>query len=229
MNLVLAFASINVHKKQIKQDERNQIYLMSLRQLKRVLPAGCKLVIIENTGFLSSPQLTESGKNLESEFRDVDVFSLNQNTGAINKGLGELTMLKAYLELNNHLDFERIIYLTLRQIHSSPYTIQKILSSKAEIVVGNPDFYFLDGRVEVSGKERQFNDMCFGGTRETIVGYSKYFCTKQELMEAQGLSSEQLLWNYVQDNGLDIERLSMLGVIRCAGDQKSDPSAWHYI
>lgn len=229
MNLVLGFASVNIHKSSKQQDNRNQIYLMSLKQLNRVLPRNCKLVIVENTGFFSSPQSLESGKLLESEMRNYDHFSLNQNSGKSNKGLGELSMLRTFLELNNHKRFQKIIYLTLRQIHTSPYSIERIINSEAQIVIGNPDFYFLDGRIEISGKDKQFNDMCFGGTTDSIVQYSRYFDSERESMEAQGLSSEQLLWNYINDTGIKTEKLPMLGAIRCAGDLKSDVKAWHYI
>lgn len=229
MNLVLGFASINIHKSRRKQEARNLIYLMSLKQLARVLPRDCKLVVVENTGFFSSPQASESGKLLEAEMRNYDHFSLNNNSGKSNKGFGELNMLKAYLELNLHIKFDRIIYLTLRQIHASPYAIEMILSSEAQLVVGNPDFYFLDGRIEMSGKNKQFNDMCFGGATNALVRYSKYFDNQQENMAAQGLSSEQLLWNYINETETETEKLPMLGAIRCAGDLKSDIKAWHYI
>jgi len=229
LNLVIAFASVNIYRSNSKQNARDAIYLQSLRRISKVLPKDTKFVIIENTNFLSSPVKTIEAAKLVDEFKMHEVFSIPQNLGTSNKGIGELSMLLEYSKTFLTDNFRRIAYLTLRQIHTSPYALERILQSEKPIVVSNPDFYFLDGRSEYSKKGNQFNDMCFGGDLNTMIKYVSYFEKHLELMLRNQLSSEQLLWKYVTDEKIETEDLNMLGVLRCAGDDRRNSSAWHYI
>lgn len=229
MNMVLAFASINVHKNNILQENRNSIYLQSLNQLIRVIPTGTKLLVLENTGFLRQPHSSKIANQLFSTLCKVDVLSLSENSGKSNKGIGELDMLNAYLSDFKMSQIKRLVFATMRQIHLSPYAIERILNSDKSLVLSNPDFFFLDGRKSHPGSTNQFNDMCFGGNLENIKQYSEYFRERREIMREAKISSEQLLWRYVQDAGIDYETLDQLGIVRCAGDDVSKISAWHYI
>jgi len=229
MNLVLAFASIDVHRNNSLQENRNSIYLQALNQLIRIMPTETKLVVLENTGFLRKPHSSETAKQLFSTLRTIDVLSLSDNSGKANKGIGELDMLSAFISGFKMSHIKRVVFATLRQIHLSPYALDRILNSDKPMVLSNPDFFFLDGRNSQPGSSNQFNDMCFGGNFENIKQYSEYFRERRDTMLEAKVSSEQLLWQYVQDSRIDYETLDQLGILRCAGDQVSKISTWHYI
>lgn len=229
MNIVLAFASIDVHKNNTLQENRYSIYLQSLNQLTRIIPTGTKLLVLENTGFLRKHHNSKIANQLFSALRKIDVLSLSENSGKSNKGIGELDMLNAYLSDFKMNHIKRLVFATMRQIHLSPYAIDRILNSDKPLVLSNPDFFFLDGKKSHPGSTNQFNDMCFGGNLENIKQYSEYFRERREMMMEARISSEQLLWRYVQDSRIDYETLDQLGIVRCAGDDVSKISTWHFI
>lgn len=225
----MAFASIYVHKNKTLQENRNSIYLQALTQLIRIIPTDSKLLILENTGFLTKPQRSESANQLRTTLRNVDVLSLSDNSGKVNKGIGELDMLSAYMSDFKTDHIKRVVFATMRQIHLSPYAIDRILNSDKPMVLSNPDFFFLDGRKSHPGSTNQFNDMCFGGNLEEIKQYAEYFLERRDSMIEAKTSSEQLLWRYVQDSRVNYETLDQLGIVRCAGDDMSKINTWHYI
>lgn len=76
---------------------------------------------------------------------NVNFNFLSNNSGAINKGIGELDMACSIVESLISKNYERVIWFSGRHLLTSEGILSCCLNSQAELVVSNPDFYFLNG------------------------------------------------------------------------------------
>jgi hypothetical protein len=194
-----------------------------------VLPNDCEVVIVENTNYFQKTPKRQEDIDLSNLAELFRVISLDSNSGSSNKGIGELEMLN---EASLKIDFsayKKIIYFTGRQIHTTPFALNKIIDSGKDLVVSNPKFRFLDGHKEYPGSKFQYNDMCFGGTSRAILDYRNYYLTNKDLMSSQGLSSEELLYKFIEQSNFIVEKLPYLGILRNQSDSSRKIETWHII
>ena len=217
-NLALAFCSLRpVQLSEQVNDAREKEYLISLSQLKRVLPNSFDMVICENT--IDNPQQIKNN-DLRTFFENSEMCSLGSegNIGTKNKGMGELLMLKTALEQTDLDNYENIAYVTGRHFFTCPYVFEKIENLEKQALVSNPDFYFLNGNFIGSHKEGLYNDMFFSMKSSVMVGYADYAMSNLNSAISQHTSSEQLLFNYINQNDIEYEWLDWLGLVRNAWD-----------
>jgi len=73
---------------------------------------------------------------------------------------------------------------------------------------------FLDGRFSESSKDCLYNDMFFSMKSKTMVDYANYAMEYVRSDSSQHLGSEQLLYNFINENKIQCEWLKWLGIIR---------------
>ena len=217
-HLALAFCSLRpVQLSEQVNDAREKEYLISLNQLKRVLPSSFNLVICENT--IDNPQQI---KNYELrtllESSELCALGSEGNIGTKNKGMGELLMLKTSLQESDIDNYENIAYVTGRHFYTCPYAFEKIETLEKQALVSNPDFYFLNGQFIGSHKQGLYNDMFFAMKSSVMLDYSNYAMNNLNNAISQHTSSEQLLFNFINENNVEYEWLDWLGLIRNAWD-----------
>ncbi len=221
-NLALAFCSLRpVQLSEQVNDAREKEYLISLNQLKRVLPSSFNLVICENT--IDNPQQIKNNE-LRTLLESSELCALGSegNIGTKNKGMGELLMLKTALEKSDIDNYENIAYVTGRHFYTCPYAFEKIETLEKQALVSNPDFYFLNGQFIGSHKQGLYNDMFFAMKSSVMLDYSNYVMNNLNNAISQHISSEQLLFNFINENNVEYEWLDWLGLIRNAWDITSN-------
>ena len=213
-NLALGFCYLRpVQLSEEVNDARENEYFISLQQLKRVLPDSFDLLICENT--IDNP---EEIKNTElRQFlskSEMCATGSKGNIGTTNKGMGELLMLKTALEETDLDNYKNISYITARRFFTCPYVFEKTENLKKEALISNPNFYFLNGKFIESHKQGLYNDMCFSMKSPVMVNYANYAMDiiSKNISELPG--SEQLLYNFINENKIDYEWLEWLGLIR---------------
>jgi len=105
------------------------------------------------------------------------------------------------------------------------------LNSQAELVVSNPDFYFLSGDKVLSEKNGLLNDMLFGISLRMFKKYVEFFETSRSRLIDENIGSEQLLYQFVTHSNPTIERMMQLGVLRRENKVKwhwVETSEWHF-
>ncbi len=127
-------------------------------------------------------------------------------------------MLKTALEQTDLDNYENIAYVTGRHFFTCPYVFEKIENLEKQALVSNPDFYFLNGNFIGSHKEGLYNDMFFSMKPSVMLGYADYAMSNLNNAISQHTSSEQLLYNYINQNNIEYEWLDWLGLVRNAWD-----------
>lgn len=141
---------------------------------------------------------------------------MDSNFGSRNKGLGELAMLDRALE-----EFPEIVekcstlsYMTGRRVVTCPYVFERTQALTAQILAGNPDFVYTDGKVIFSHKDRMLNDMFFSMEAPLMAEYSNFSRDRRDYLEGNLISSERNLFEFVAARKLEVEWLPWLGFIR---------------
>ena len=229
-NLALAFASIRpVQLSDSICDNREKEYLRSLKQLERVLPKSFDLLVCENTiddaNEIKNNQLRDFLNNTE-----MCATGSESNMGTVNKGMGELCLLKSALDLIDLNEYENIAYVTGRQFYTCPYVFERTEILRKDALLSYPDFIFLDGRVQKNQKGRLFNDMFFSMKSDKMVMYADYSIQQMEYNLQNHIGSEYNLYNFVEENNIEYEWLDFLGLIRNdwqRNNNTSDLSNYH--
>jgi hypothetical protein len=213
-NLALAFSSIR--PSQLSEDvcdAREIEYLVCLQQLQRVLPESFDLVVCENT-IDSEDQL--KSEDLKEFLSNTEMVSLGSkgNIGTTNKGMGELLMLKTALSEIDIDKYENISYITARRLFTCPYVFERTKNLNKKALISNPDVVFLDGKFAETSKDNLYNDMFFSMKRQTMIDYADYSIQYMESDPSRQLGSEQLLYNFINENNIEYEWLEWLGLIR---------------
>ncbi len=213
-NLVLAFCSIrpkNISPELLSFREKE--YGICLKQLKRVLPESFDMIICDNTiDDLTVPPDVE----LQEALKDCNILAMGSKTniGGVNKGLGELLMLKIAMDNIDYEQYENICYVTARRIYTCPYAFEKTEQLKKEALLCNPDFLYVDGRYQESHKEGMYNDMFFAMKSKAMKEYAEYSYARLSKMSTEHIGSEQNLYSFVQTNNIEFEWIDFLGLVR---------------
>lgn len=185
------------------------------------------IYVVENT--LGSAQNWVGSNLLVDE--SVNFNFLSNNSGAINKGIGELDMASSIIESLISQNYERVIWFSGRHLLTSEGILSCCLNSQAELVVSNPDFYFLNGKKVLSEKKGLLNDMLFGMSTKTFQEYLSYFNDRRTQLIQQNIGSEQLLYQFVETKKPTLEEVTHLGVLRRENKTKwcwFETSEWHF-
>jgi len=199
---------------------REILYLSCLQQLVRIIPKSFVIRVLENT-VTNSSQITCI--ELRSLLDSMDTVYISGNKGAVNKGVGELDMLTKAIALGSVQDADKVAYLTGSKFHTCPYFLEHVESMQTQALVSNPDFVYVhDGHAEKTCKDGMYNDMAFAMSRDTIIEYSSYFTQNEAMMIRDSVGSEQLLYKFINENGISYTWLEHLGIVRY--DWQRDPN-----
>ena len=212
-NLALAFCSIR--PKQLTDsicDYRENEYFRSIQQIERILPDSFDLVVCENT-IDDEKQL--KNRELAEYLSNIEMVSLGSsgNIGTVNKGMGELLMLSSALEELDIDKYVNITYISARHLLTCPYVFERTERLQKDAIISNPDFVMMDGIVEETHKGGLYNDMIFSMRSKTMREYSDY-SKKYVSFDQRQVGSEQILFNFINENDIEYEWLDTLGVIR---------------
>ena len=213
-NLALAFCSIRpTHFPENVCVAREKEYETCLSQLARVLPKSFDMVVCENTINSHSELQNDDLVNLLSKTNNLFTGS-KFNIGTVNKGLGELLMLKVAMDNIDISKYENICYITARRIFTCPYVFEKTELLEKDALISNPDFLYVDGRYLVSHKEGMYNDMFFSMKSSFMKLYADRTYERLQQLSDDGVGSEQNLFNFIQENKLSTEWIDWLGMVR---------------
>jgi hypothetical protein len=228
-NLLIFFASIapeGISKKRIS--ERVLDYSRSLQLLSEYAQSlDLEIQVVENTlGGLQS--WVEHGLYQDSE---INISFTGENSGLSNKGLGELDMAIFVESLIDLAKYRKVIWFSGRHLLTTEASLKISISSSADLVVSNPDFYFLNGERIETEKKGLLNDMMFSMTSKVFLNYlSIYRESKREIL-VQNLGSEQILHDFVERTQPSVQWLTNLGVLRRENTVKwrwIETSKWHF-
>ena len=213
-NLALAFCSLRpVQLSEQVCDVRENEYLICLKQLIKILPESFDLLVCENT--IDDPDQIKS-EELRELLSETEMCTTGSggNIGTINKGMGELLMLKTALDETDLDNYENISYITARRMFTCPYVFERTENLKKQALLSNPDFSFLNGSYLENPKDGLYNDMFFSMKTSVMNDYANYAMKYIEENTTLALGSEQLLYNFIAENDHDFEWLDWLGMIR---------------
>ena len=223
MNLALAFCSLRPSQySEDVRDTRESEYLISLKQLKRVLPESFDLLICENT-----INDIEDIKNKElADFlseSEMCAMGSDGNIGTKNKGLGEFAMLKSALDQTDIDKYENISYVTARRIFTCPYVFEKTENLEKQALLSNPDFLYLGGEFTESYKGNLFNDMFFSMKSDLMLKYADYSISRVDYLSTNHIGSEYNLYDFITENNIDYDWLEWLGMVRNDWEVNGNP------
>tara|TARA_X000000368_G_scaffold13467_1_gene10796 strand:- start:57 stop:761 length:705 start_codon:yes stop_codon:yes gene_type:complete len=222
-NLALAFCSLrpDQYPEEVR-DTREREYLISLKQLKRVLPKSFDLLICENT-IDDIEQIKD--KELSEFLSDSEMCAMGSsgNIGTKNKGLGEFAMLKSALDQTDIDKYKHISYVTARRIFTCPYVFEKTEKLKKQALLSNPDFLYLNGKLTESFKGPLFNDMFFSMKSDLMVQYADYSISRVDYLSDNHIGSEYNLHNFITENNIDYDWLEWLGMVRNDWEVNGNP------
>lgn len=165
--------------------------------------------IVENTVSNQNEEVIPELREQLSNERIKDVQYINNNAlGAKNKGAGEYTMCRSVLEKHKAelLQYDWIVYYTLRQIIVAPLVLQSIYEiqegvadKRSSIIVSGPSSLYRDK--EVFPPAKNYCDMIFAMKPETFVRYIDSM-SPEELV-AKKMSSENNLYDFVEKEVTD--------------------------
>jgi len=212
-NLAIGFSSFR--PKQYSEevcDFREREYFVCIRQILKILPQSFDFILCENTVDFETEINNSDLRNL---IKDVNFCAMGSesNIGSNNKGVGELSQLKAALEEVNPSDYENISYVTTRGILTCPYVFEKTERLEKQALLGNPDFIWMDGRV-ASATSNLFNDQFFSMKSNVMVDFSNFSFNRFDYLINNHIGSEYNLYDFVVQNNIDYEELNYLGRIR---------------
>jgi hypothetical protein len=167
----------------------------------------------------------DSWKNLKLPIHgEINFIFMPENSGEFNKGIGELDMASTVLPTLISSDYEKVIWFSGRHLLTSEGVLKVCFNSQAELIVSNPDFYFLSGEKVLSEKNGLLNDMLFGISLRKFKQYIEFFESSRRRLSEQNIGSEQLLYQFVTNNNPTIEWMMQLGVLR-----RENKLKWHWI
>ena len=217
-NLAILFCSFRPKQfSEEVQDGRELEYLMCLKHLLRVVPSDrFDLYVAENT--------VHNINNIKSlELKDLlvtnpdlkEVFLFEENYGEKgNKGMGELQMLKGVMDSLDPEQFKNVSYVTARRIFTNPYVFERTDSMKYDALVSNPDLLYVTGKHSPATDEPLFNDMFFSMTQKSMKDYANFSMENIKYNLQNHIGSEQNLYRFIKQKGLQFEFLKWLGIIR---------------
>lgn len=228
-NVLLFFASVSpegISKK--RKLERISDYSRSLEIISNyAVSLNFDIYVVENT--LGSME-EWSSRGLYSN-KNINFNFLSENSGIINKGIGELDMALYAVSQFDVSKYHKVIWYSGRHILTSEAALKICLWSLADAVVSNPDFHFLDGEKVLTEKNGLINDMMFAMSSKTFMDYLSVFQASRTEFIHQKIGSEQILYQYVTGRALSFEWMQQIGVLRRENKMKYrwiETSRWHF-
>jgi hypothetical protein len=171
------------------------------------------IIICENTFDGSEIELR---KLLNLKVDSIPILKLSKNTGAENKGIGELDMMTQatdkFSDLLKHST--TVSYMTGRHIVANDQIFKLTESLVEDALISNPDFFYLDGRTRISEKNGLFNDMFFSMRSEQFLLFVEEFKRRRTLLIRNRTGSEQFLYSFITENKISYSWMNHLGLIR---------------
>jgi hypothetical protein len=201
-------------------------YFSSLRRLIQLgIVDSTQIIICENTVGI---QQKHEFCNLANAFP----ISRSINLGLINKGIGELSMaVKAARDFPQLFEnAEKVIWMSGRHIACTDGIFEEAKLYSEDVLISNPDFFFLNGLIVETEKNGYINDMFFSMKKPVFLQYLDFFTDNEHMMNENKLGSEQLLHSFVSQKNLTAKRLSTLGLLRREYTpilKRIEKSSWH--
>ena len=211
-NLAIVFCSLRPEQ---LTDEINKVrevdYSICLLQLLRVVPDNFDVLFCDNTvEGIDSLGLAQ----LKSVLSSAASLFINNNIGTVNKGMGELHMLKACSKAIDFSQYDKVSYCTGRKIFTCPYVFERTNTMKKPGLISNPDFLYLSGKFHKTEKKGMFNDMFFSLSSDLMKQYADWSYDQIPTNIKNHIGSEQNLYNFITSSNIEYEWLDWLGVIR---------------
>lgn len=210
----LIFCSASFHIKHVNNDLRENEYYFCIQQLLRFLPKNFEIVICDNTIKTIDNIKNNNLKNILSK---VKFLILNKNIGESNIGMGELDEL---IHVSNNIDFnkyDKIVYMTLRKIVTTPWVFEKVNNMTKNALISNPEFLHLDSNYNFkysTATPYLYNDMFFALSSKLMLEYVNYSKDTIDFNLKHSIGSEQNLYKFINENKIEYEWLKCLGFIR---------------
>jgi hypothetical protein len=214
MNKHLLFCSASFHIDNINNILRENEYLHCIIQLLRVIPDNFEIVICDNS--VSSINDLHNSE-LKKILGKVNTLFLDRNLGKQNIGMGELDELIYVSEHYNFLNYNKIIYFTLRKIVTNPWIFEQVNKMTKGALISNPEFLHLNTSYNLyysPAAEKLYNDMFFALDKELMIKYVNHSKTMMIHNLKKGVGSEQNLYNFINENNIEFEKLNYFGLIR---------------
>ena len=206
--LLLVFSSFHVFSD--PTNLREEEYVFCYEQLLRIKPLNFDICFIDNT---SENIESINNEKLKKILNENKYILYNNNIGVINKGLGELDMLKRSSELISFDDYSFIGYLTGRKLITCNYIFDKMLSLEKKALISNPPIIRIyDGKVSPP-TPNLYNDMFFAMDPQTIKQYIQFAIPFLNGI-INNVGSEQILYEFINQNNISYEWMNSLGFIR---------------
>lgn len=218
-NLIFASATFHPWNRQKlrfkKKDyiEREHIYWMCFKQLKRVVPDNFEVYIVDNSvrsvEELYSKELIDCLKNFNSLFLQEPKIYQTQNIG-----VAELRQLFYLYEAIDFSKYNKIAFLTSRRIITNPYVFEKTEKLKEDALICNPDFFYLSGKYQESEKRGMYSDMFFSMKSKVMIEYVKYSRERLEYLDKNMINSESNLYDFINQKNISYEFIETIGFLR---------------
>jgi len=215
MHILLVFMSIFPAQLSRREHMRRLVeYRAAITRITQVIDINLwSIIICENTFDGSEVDLREL---LNLKIDSIPILKLNKNTGAENKGIGELDMMAHAVDRLSNL-FKRsttVSYMTGRHIVANDQIFRLTESLVEDALISNPDFFYLDGKTRTSEKNGLFNDMFFSMQSKKFLLYVEEFTRKRTLLIKNKTGSEQFLYSFITENKISYSWMNHLGLIR---------------
>lgn len=211
-NLVTVFCSLRPEQLSEEVNQARELdYFICLSQLLRVVPDNFEIVFCDNT-------INDASEIQSDDLRNVFISQANlflgQNIGTVNKGMGELHMLKACSAAVDFSLYNTVSYCTGRKIFTCPYVFERTNAMKKDGLISNPDFTYLTGKFHETEKNGMFNDMFFSLKSELMQDYADWSYSRIPDNIKNHIGSEQNLYTFINERNIEYEWLEWLGVVR---------------
>lgn len=194
--------------------DRQTLYAVALKCLLEVMPKGTEVVVAENT----ITSVDEIDKILGQQLKRPEISRLvlvkNNELGAKNKGAGEYVMCQSVVQQCRSLieNSEWIIYFTSRYPLSFPFMFHYLEKyPDKDAIVSNAPVFSSDGKMWPCAPGN-FYDVIFAMKSGPFLKYVGSM-DPQKLTEKK-MNSEQNLYNFILQNGLEYQNVDHLGIFR---------------
>ena len=218
----LIFCSASFHIKHVNNDLRENEYYFCIQQLLRFLPKNFEIVICDNSIKTIDNIKNQNLKNTLSKIR---FLILDKNIGESNIGMGELDEL---IYVSNNIEFnkyDKIVYMTLRKIVTTPWVFEKVNTMTKDALLSNPPILRLSSNYNFHYypvNNELYNDMFFTLSSKLMLEYVNYSKDRIDFNLKNHVGSEQNLYKFINENKIEYEWLECLGFIRIDYKSKNE-------
>lgn len=206
--LILSFSSFHVSSD--PNNLRENEYKICYSQLLRIKPKNFDICFVDNTTKNIEDIKNNELKNLIQNNKHI---LYNHNIGNVNKGLGELHMLKTAFSIISSDEYSCIGYLTGRRLITCPFIFDRMIHLKKEALISNPPIVRIEDGMVSAPTPNLYNDMFFAMTNQTIKKYIEFAIPFLEGI-INDIGSEQILYKFINEQNISYEWMEALGFIR---------------